>query len=828
MLQTQTSSAPAAASLLTRLQALGPQALQERADKAKRILRDDGATYNVYSENTRSGRVWELDLVPSVLEAQEWRQLEAALLERTQLFNLMLQDFYGPRDLVRAGVVPPELLFAHNGFLRACQGIRLQGEHQLILHSVDMLRRSDGSLCVITDRTQAPSGAGYALENRTVMSRVLPNLFRETPVRRLAEYFQQLRDKLASLAPWQDEPRVVVLTPGAYNETFFEHAFLANHLGYPLVQSGDLMVNNGFVWMKSLEGLIRVDVILRRTDDWFCDPLELKSDSQLGIPGLLEVARLGRVAIANPLGAGVLENPGLLKYLPAISQHFLGRPLQLDSVPSYWCGDSQDLEWVLAHLDQLVVRSIYRGSGFRTQMGPELSRAQLQALAQRLRSAPHLYVAQALLQPSHLPVWLDQRLVERPANLRTFAVANSHNDGYSLMPGGLTRVGREASARVITNQAGSVNKDTWVLSESLVPTPAHASSADLRPLASAQLGSLPSRVVENLFWFGRYAERAEAALRLLRTTFVMLNGAEALSPECRRQLLRAVTQVTTCYPGFMQDTPGLFTAPEAELRAVLLDTKRFGSLRNSLDAMLVCAEETKELLSSDTLRIINDIRDGLEQLEASLPDDLSPAPEEALDPLVTALLALSGLLHESMIRGVGWRFLQMGRRLERSLQTLALVQSLLGETRSEDDQTLLLQSMLLTLEVLITYRRRYRGRMEVVHGLELVLIDTSNPRSLLFQLEQLQKLIDELPPLGVSSRELLAEQRAILDSLTRLRLSRLVDLANPMPNGKRQTLLDAIAQQQTLLQTLSNLLSDKYFDHRTGPTQLVPAGRDLA
>ncbi len=810
--------------ILGSLQQLGAAALLERDQKAKRILRDDGATYNVYSGNTSAGRVWELDLVPAVITSDDWSNIEAGLLERAELFNLILKDCYGPRELVRSGVLPPELLFAHRGFLRACQGISLPGEHQLIIHAVDMVRGPNGAFTVLTDRTQAPSGAGYALENRTVMSRVLPSLFRDSHVQRLAHFFQRLRIKLASLAPHQDEPRVVVLTPGAYNETFFEHAFLANYLGYPLVQSGDLMVNNGFVWMKSLEGLTRVDVILRRTDDWYCDPLELKGDSQLGIPGILEVARLGRVAIANPMGAGVLENPALLKYLPQISRQLLGREPRLASVRTYWCGEANDLDFVLAHLPELVIKAIYRGGEFRTQMGAELTRDQLTALARMINAEPARFVAQEMLQASSMPVLLSGEFAARPAVLRSFAVAS--DSGYAVMPGGLTRTGREAGARVITNQTGSLNKDTWVVARAAPTERAASAAADVRPLAAAHMGSLPSRVVENLFWFGRYAERAEAVLRLLRAVFVLLDGADVLTTNCRHTLLRAVSHVTTCYPGFCSDKAELLANPEDELLDVILDGARFGSLRSSLDAMLVCAEETKELMSSDTLRIINDIRDGITQLETSMHAGLAAAPEEALDPLVTTLLALSGLLHESMIRGVGWRFLQLGRRLERALQTTTLVNSLLGSALPDEDEAVLLQTMLLTLEVLITYRRRYRGRLEVVHGLELVLIDTSNPRSLLFQLEQLQKLVDELPPIGITSRELLGEQRAILDALTRLRLSRLVDLAAVDAQRQRNTLLTTLNEQRTLLQALGSLLSDKYFDHRAGPQQLVPASRE--
>ena len=318
--------------LLNSLSDLGPSVLSERQDKARRILRDDGATYNIYGRDQNPSSHWELDVVPSVIGSEDWAVIEAGLLERAELFNLMLRDFYGPRTLIKHRALPPEALLGHGGFLRACQGIQLPGEQDLILHSVDMVRQADGSMCVLSDRTQAPSGAGYVLENRTVMSRVFPSLFRDSHVHRLANFYQRLRIKLMSLSPTGDMPRIVVLTPGGQNETYFEHAYLANYLGYPLVQSGDLVVRNGFVWMKSLDGLERVDIILRRVDDVYCDPVELRSDSQLGVPGLLDVARSGNIVIANPLGSGVLENPILIKYLPEISKCLLGREPRLESV----------------------------------------------------------------------------------------------------------------------------------------------------------------------------------------------------------------------------------------------------------------------------------------------------------------------------------------------------------------------------------------------------------------------------------------------------------------------------------------------------------------
>lgn len=803
--------------VLKGLSAMGADAFRERQNKAERILRDDGATYNVYSEQQSQDQSWKLDLVPSVIASSEWAKIESGLIERAELFNLLQRDLYGSRELLRTGVIPPEALFLHRGFLRPCHGVFLPGEQQLILHATDLVK-NEGEYCVLTDRTQSPSGAGYALENRTVMSRVLPSLYRDSNVHRLAPYFQKLRTTLTSLCTTQDQPRVVVLTPGPHNEAYFEHAYLANYLGFHLVQSGDLVVRNGYVWMKSFDSLSRVDVILRRVDDSYCDPVELRGDSQLGVPNLLEVARAGRVIIANPLGSGVLENPVFLKYLPAISQALLGREPRLRSVETLWLGDEHDLHRVLNDVDQWVIKPIYRGTGQRSQLVAELDASAKNDLLATLKDQGHYYVAQPLLSASHLPSFVGDQLVPRPGILRSFSVA--HERSYSVMPGGLTRVAAELSGFTISNQAGAFSKDTWVVASepernSIAPLLGQPTS-----MRDADIISLPSRVVENLFWMGRYAERAEASMRLLRTVFILLNAEEPVSPRVREILLVAVSEIMDLVPSFKGAKAELIQNPGEELLRAISDGARLGSVRSNLNAMLYCSDESKELLSSDTLRVINDVRDALQALDHDFKDGASSAPEEALDPLVTALMALSGLAQESMLRGVGWRFMQIGRRLERSVQTSCLIEQLLGDEANEQDQSLLIQALLMTLENLISYRRRYRARMGVQSSLDLVMLDTSNPRSLLFQLNEMTEHLQSLPHKVEVRHEIPLEERCALEARTLVQLSQLKALST-RTNGERVHMKKQLAKLRDLMAVVSQAVSDKYFDHKTSSQQLV-------
>jgi uncharacterized circularly permuted ATP-grasp superfamily protein/uncharacterized alpha-E superfamily protein len=796
--------------LLQNLHQLGADNLNERHSKIQRILRDDGATYKTY--NASQEHAWGLDPIPFLLDSTTWLPIEQGLLERTAIFDLLLKDIYGSQELIRQGVIPPETIFANSGFLRPCFGSTAIAEHGLLLHATDMVRTADNNVCVIGDRTQSPGGAGYALENRTVMSRVFPGLFRDTQVRRLASFFQTIRHKLNTLSPDNELPNIVVLTPGSRSESYFEHAYLANYLGYSLVQGRDLTVRNGRVWTKSLSGLTRVDVILRRVDDYFCDPAELKSDSYLGVPGLLEVVRTKKVAIANPLGSGILESPVFLKYINDISQFFTGKNLSLPTAKTYWAYKPEDLEFMLDNINRLVIKPAFKKSNSLSISGQTLSSKEIDELRKKIRSAPLKFVAQEYVSPSFAPSWNQNQFISQPLILRTFAAANETN--FCIMPGGLTHTGRGQEEHIITHQLSGLSKDTWVSATEPEKNISLWSDKDSSVVFDQeQLSTLPSRVIENMFWLGRYAVRAESALRLLRTVFIQLNYAQQLSPTGHKALLTAVTKVTETYPGFSHPDGLLLNNPETELISVILDKSRVGSVMSSLAEMLECAEEVKALMSADTQRVINDIRDEVNVLGDAFRYDLASAPEEALDPLVTSLLAFSGLVHESMIRAYGWRFIEIGRNLERSYQTISLLRALLVTEQKEFDQDVVLETLLLTLETLITYRRRYRARSDLISGLELTMLDNSNPRSLHYLLEKLKEHVGELPT-SHKGPVLTAEMRAITSVLNKIQLVELGPLKVANEEGEREKLDELLEESQDLINDLAGVLSNKYFDHQ--------------
>ncbi|MCB5161070.1 circularly permuted type 2 ATP-grasp protein [Marinomonas algarum] len=791
----------------------------DKQRRAQRILREDGATYNLTSDPLTPS-VWSLDLIPNIIPTHEWRLIEQGLTQRSHLFDLILKDLYGPQELLKNGIIPSEIIFSHPGFLRQCHGVNVPGIHHLLQHAVDLVRDHTGQFQVIGDRTQVPNGAGYALENRTVVSRVIPNSFRDSQVRRLAGFFQAFKDMLTSLASeWTDTPRIVMLSPGAFSSTYFEQAYLANYLGFPLVQGSDLTVRNGAVWMKSLNGLARVDVILRRVEDAYCDQAELRADSFLGVPGLLEVVRSGNVVLANPLGSGILEAPALIKFLPAISEFLTGETLTLPSVATWWCGDKADLDYVINNIAQLIIKPAIRNANNSSVYGHTLSEKDKLDTIEKIQQNPHLFVAQSYVPGSISPVWLDGKVQARPSLLRAFTIAGK--EGYCVMPGGLSRAGESKTEAIVSNISDSKSKDTWVLAAE----PEKQESLENEHIMlqdEALQHNLPSRVVENLFWMGRYAERAEISMRLLRTLFKQMNGVDPLPEDCHRLLLEMASTQTGCLPGFMEADDEMFAHPEEELVSIITDGNRAGSIKSNLQAMLSCSEQVKEMLSADTRIIINELRDHIHELDRAYTNGLPSAPEESLDNLVTSLLALSGLNHESMLRGLDWTFQEIGRRTERALQTATLLRSALTTPLPSASQQQILESVLLSVEALISFRRRYRNRARIAYGLDLLMIDGTNPRSLLYQIDQLRKYTQALPRNETTTAGLSPENKVILQSLYAIQLADLETLAKVDDDTQTRYQLEwLMTELLERLEQFTVLISDKYFDHTAGPQPLM-------
>ncbi len=620
----------------------------------------------------------------------------------------------------------------------------------------------------------------------------------------------------------------MVLTPGPYSPSYFEHAYLANYLGYTLVQGDDLSVRDGKVWMKSLEGLHQVDVILRRVDDAYCDPLELRENSRLGVAGLLQATRLGHVAIANPVGSSVLENPGLTPFLPAIARYFFNEDLKLPSVATWWCGQEKERRFVLENLEKLVIKKIHRTRGYRAIFGAELTAAEQAELRECILDKPHLYAAQEMVSFSTAPSLVDGWVEPRHAILRSFLVAGEHD--YIAMPGGLTRIAPQEGELVVSNKTVISSKDTWVLAKE----PVHYVSLWRQPEQNQVLPfraePLPSRAADNLFWAGRYVERAEGSARLLRAIFVMKRELRDANGDVAKPildtLLRALTHVTGTYPGFVdEDDEKNLLNPGPELQSLLHDEARPGSLASTLRAFSQSAMSVRDHWPAEIWRIIDAVQQDWSADQES-PLLGHQRTQDRLDHLIMQLLAFSGLISESMTREDGWLLLDIGRRLERALGLISLLRATLVHHMEEAPKRQLMETMLVICDSLNTFRRRYNSYMHLPSVIELILMDQDHPRSLAYQLDSLQKHILGLP--REHHRQRLADdERCLLESYTALRLTDAVQLSLLEDGaGVYGALDELLTQQAESLWRFSDVITSTYFSHSQPLKQLAPQHQD--
>ena len=810
MLTAEEEVSPHYRKLLGEMEGYGPAELQRRAEACGRFVHEHGITYNVYGDPRGVERPWQLDPVPLIIAPEDWRSLETGLVQRAVLLNKILADCYGAQELIHSRWLSPALVFGQPDFLRPCHGIHLPGDTFLHFYAADLARSPDGRWWVVSDRTQIPTGAGYALANRLITSRIWPEPFRDNHVHRLAGFFLAAQSMLAQLSPSQsDKARVVMLTPGPHNETYFEQAYLARYLGYTLVEGQDLTVRDNHVFLKTLSGLERVDVILRRVDDDFCDPLELRNDSILGVPGLVEALRAGNVVAANALGSGLMQSPAFMPFLPELCRHLLGEKLKLPSVATWWCGQKEARAHVLKHLDNLVVKA-----AFRTHLNP--AGVEHDELERRIEFDPDLFVAQERVDLSTAPSWKHNKLTAQPVSLRVFLVADGHGS-YRVMPGGLARVAPDNIGSFISMQRDGGSKDTWIPSSTpveevtLLHSPGH--SIELRRTGN----NLPSRLADNFFWLGRYSERADASSRLLRCALLRFN------PERTGGAMPLITPVlqTLEAQGQLPDLSSraeLWSnaeALEAELMAAIFDAERAGSLRHTADHLQRLAMLVRDRTSNDMWHVLSQIDD---RLTAPTARHVMLAGEAVvvLSQTLLGLAAFHGLARENMTRAQAWRFLDMGLRIERAVYLCTLLDAVLASPDAENPS--LLETVLEVVDSSITFRSRYNLLPTVPAVFDLVLLDDKNPRSVLFQINQLAKHFERLPK---ERGEAVTPGKIVLEKCrARLAQADARELDGVPAAWSGSALADAIRQTLNAMPDLSNAIAISYFAHseisRTG------------
>lgn len=709
-----------------------PADLSRLDGEIRQFLNNDGVTYAPPGDLAETN-TWQLDPFPLVISAAEWAPLEVGLAQRAELLNAILLDLYGEQTLLRDGVLPAEVVFGHAGFVRTMARTGATDPRPLVIAAADLGRTQDGTWTVLSDRAQAPSGIGYALENRRVISQVLPELYREAGLHRVRPFLDAFRSALVQTADADVvDPRIVVLSTGTHSETSYDQANVAASLGFPLVRGSDLVVREGRVFLREYAGTLeQVDVILRRVDASWSDPLELRADSQLGVPGLSEAVRRGTVRIVNGLGAGVLENPGLLPFLPAASEALLGESLRLPTVPTWWCGDPDGLERVLGGLEQLAVRAIDRpGADLTTAVTSEELRA-------RILADPHRFVGQERLMMSQAPAFADGSLEPRPLTLRTFTLR--YGSAYRPMVGGLA----STQATLHDGTPGrTASKDVWVLKTS--PEEADSERAEVLTLASVQARpAVVPRALDDLFWFGRYTARAEDTLRLLL-------AAHSLNEDFQTRPHSAGGRASAV----MLDALHVLTGPPAEgdgvdrhLRAVLLDPSRPGTVAQSVSALRDCAQSVRDQLSLDVWKAFGAFDRASWEL---VRHEHSYQVSDSAGRMLNATLALHGVT-ANMMRDDGWRMIRIGGWIERALQVSQLLRLVIVRHGLDVDRMVLNQS-LLAADSAVTHRRRYRGYVRPRTVLDLLLLDPENPRSVAFALAELRRHLGALKASTGSTR----------------------------------------------------------------------------
>jgi uncharacterized circularly permuted ATP-grasp superfamily protein/uncharacterized alpha-E superfamily protein len=797
------------APFINSLQNIGADELARRWERAERRIRENGVTYNIYTDPLGKNRPWALDPVPLLIPPEEWRFIEAGIIQRAELLNLILQDIYGEHRLVSNGDLPASLLFANPAFLRPLAGIRVPQSSWLHLLAVDLARSPDGRWWVLADRTQAPSGSGYALENRTIVSEVLPDVFRTSNVRRLAPFFRAHRDALLGLGR-SDNPQVVLLTPGPFNETYFEHSYLARYLGFPLVEGADLTVRDRKVYLKTVEGLQPVDVILRRVDDSFCDPLELRGESFLGVAGLVDSINAGNVAVANALGSGVIETAAIMPFLPGLAGKLLGEALKLPSVATWWCGQDHALKWVLDHLNEVVVKPAFPQRGMEPIFGADLANAETHKMSALLRAKPYDYVAQEQVALSTAPVWDHGQLYSRSLVLRTFVLKTG--GGWVAMPGGLVRVAG-ADGPVVSMQKGGHSKDAWVLWDAPVDT--FSMLRRHQPLELRRGSSdIPSRAADNLFWLGRYAERSECIARLLRCLMTRVRRVSGPELSC---LLRLHACFDSQHDVLPKDRPSTACDLEDELISLMSDLGRPDSLISTIVEVQRVGGRLRERLSTDMSRLVGQLADAAGVEDYMLFIEYSAV----LNGCLELLSAISGMERENITRGPGWLFMSLGRRLERAMYTARQLREV---TAPFDEASWpLLDYLLEVADSSMTYRSRYFTTLQPVAVLDVLMADGTNPRSLAFQLSHLAELYRKLPRQVPEDLNAMQHAIALLGNLDLGTLDYLLPGADrpDVDEGARAQLDRSLCYLQDLLRSWADNLSNTYFGHaRTFPISI--------
>jgi uncharacterized circularly permuted ATP-grasp superfamily protein/uncharacterized alpha-E superfamily protein len=776
--------------ILSDLEGAGREALSVHQQRAETMRHEDGATINPFDEPSQRATSWALDIIPFPISEKEWATLEGGVFQRAMLLERILSDIYGSQDLIKDGSIPAELIFANPHYLHSCHSIIPAGNRFLSFYAVDLYRDGDGRFRVFRDYGSNPAGLGFALENRIVMSRVFSELYHKTQIRRLAPFFQSFQRALVERSALsEDSPGIVLLSPGPDSHVYFEHALLSRYLGYPLVEGQDLTVRNGKVFLKKLAGLEPVEALFRHIPDLLSDPFALRRKTSSGVAGLIQAARERNIDIVSPIGSGFIETPVLQTFLPSLCRKLNGVELHLQNHPALWCGHSEGFNRAMNQGTQWILSKAMEHAPVE-KTGAELTAAIVNSAYQYMIAAP--------LAPSTSAAWKKEGADRSYTLLRIFACATA--DGFSVMPGGLAITAGDVASLEGSNPERQQSKDIWVFSEKPVEPVTLLEGFHAVP-EFKRSSDLPSRVADNLLWLGRYLERAEGLTRLLRSVFRRLSGEDRLEDIPELEFLIKILQEKNIIPALPERTiqPQKYSDLHQHLENAIFQYDQSVSVGFVLRRVQETARNVRDRLSIDSFRVLNRLED--------FSNNRQKDPLEILDRVLFFLSAFSGLAMESMTRGLGWRFMDLGRRVERAINQTTLLRTSLPLACIDSRSSL--QYLLEVSDSLMTYRARYKSAFQLAPVLDLLMADETNPKSLAFQFSQLVNHVKHLP--SQSERRFASgEERIALEMLTTVRLLDLTGIQCGAMLSEHQPLENFLSSIEDLLKEFALQVTGHY------------------
>ena len=790
----------------------GIKQLEQKQTEIDWRLEDNGVTYNIYNDPEGNNRRWNLDPIPLVLTSTEWEEISKGLKQRAKLLNLIFKDLYTEQRLIKEGIVPAEIIFAHKSFIPEVFNFENKDYYSMRFYATDISRGPDGKFWVINDRTQSPSGLGYAIENRLTMNSISNDLYPNIEILKMAKFIEGFKDMLKSLSSSNHEnPLIALLTPGPLNETYFEHSYISSFLDLTLVQGEDLLVKNNQLWLKNLNGLRKVDTLIRRVDSQYCDPLELKNNSQLGVAGLVNVIRKDNLSMINPIGVGILENIGLNPFMKNIAKFLLNEELILPQIATWWCGQEKELDFVLENIKNLIIKKIDRTDNIEVYFANKLNNEELKNLIEKIQNNPHYYVGQEIIDFSTTPSFTKGKVEPRNTVIRAFSYL--HQEKYHVMPGGLIRVSPSKDSLVVSNQKGGTSKDLWILGKD--DDFSGNSIFKNRSFIDSRLENISTKRAENLFWLGRYLTRSITTARMIRFNLKsMLNlnryDDHTNSKQTNKILNNALTHLTMSYPGFLDEKSTVL--PMKEIISLIRDKNRAGTLSFSLTMLSDLNASVKNLLTMEAWRIYEKMQ---KEWNSYSKKDISTNKEHIneLDKLLIYLMAYKELIDESIFKEQGLILFDIGSKIEVSQLLISKLRSLLTLKLDKLIEYDVLDSMLNSYESYNSYRAYYKSSLALENVLDFLVFNTKYPKALIYIINQLLADLKELPK-NINNSHLSSFEEPIFKVFSMITLTNTQKLLESQEDEYVYTQLDEfLSTISDLLTKTSDELTKTYFSH---------------